>query len=302
MTADQQAPHLASSLHLPPGNWATVLDCLCDHFDAIDREQWTQRMRDGRVLDARRRALEPGHPYRCGMQVFYFREVPDEKPIPFEVRIVHADPDLVVADKPHFLPVMPSGSYLEHTLQRRLMRALDNPHLVPLHRIDRATAGLVLLSANPATRAAYQSLFLTRAIEKRYEAIAAPLASCNFPLQRHSRLERGDPFFLQREVEGVANSHSLIDVLQRGPTHWRYLLTPVTGKQHQLRVHMAALGAPIWNDAFYPSLESNAGHDYSRPLQLLARSLSFADPVNGRQRRFESGFRLLDVSTPLARE
>lgn len=281
-----------STLHLPPGAWLTVLDCLCAHFPAIARTQWLDRMQRGRVLDARGRALDASVPYRAGLCVRYFRELAAESPIPFAETVLHVDADLVVADKPHFLPVMPAGEYLEETLLRRLVRRLDNPHLVPLHRIDRATAGLVLFSANPASRARFQALFRDQRIEKRYEALAPPLAQLDFPLERRTRLARSEPFFRMREIAGEPNSQTRIEVLERADTVWRYALTPITGKKHQLRVHLAALGAPILNDAFYPELIENAGHDFKRPMQLLARQLNFVDPLSGERRTFESGLQL----------
>ena len=206
--------------------------------------------------------------------------------------VLWADEHLVVADKPHFLPVTPSGGYVADTLLARLLRRLDNPQLVPLHRIDRATAGLVLFSANAQSRARYQQLFPARAIDKTYEALAAPLPMLSFPQVRRSRLLPGQPFFRTAEVAGMANSETHIGVIERHASYWRYSLQPVTGRQHQLRVHMAALGAPIFNDRWYPELCEAAPDDLDRPLQLLAKSLSFIDPVDGRPRHFESNFRL----------
>ena len=155
-TSFSAAHSQASTLYLPPGPWLTVLDCLCEHFRAIGREQWLDRIARGRVLDGQGLPIALDLPYKEGLRIHYFREVPDEKPIPVVETILYADEHLVVADKPHFLPVTPAGEYVEQTLLRRLIHRLDNPHLVPLHRIDRHTAGLVLFSANPQTRSAYQ--------------------------------------------------------------------------------------------------------------------------------------------------
>ena len=289
------AQHRASTLHLPAGPWSTVLDCLCARFPAVPRQTWLQRLARGRVLDTEGRALDAATPYREGLRVHYFREVEAETPIPFEERILHVDEHLVVADKPHFLPVTPSGQYVEQTLLARLARRLDNPLLVPLHRIDRPTAGLVLFSANPASRAAYQALFRERRMHKRYEAIAPPLPQLDFPHVRRSRLVDGEPFILMREAEGAINSETRIEVLERREHWWRYALYPVSGKRHQLRVHMAALGAALRNDPLYPQLlpeEQRRSDDYSRPLQLLARHLAFDDPLTGRPRQFDSQLQL----------
>jgi tRNA pseudouridine32 synthase/23S rRNA pseudouridine746 synthase len=278
----------ASRLQLPPGTWPTVLDGLCARFPRIARVVWLDRFARGRVQDADGYALDVTTPYRVGMEVRYFREVPDEPRIPFEAKIVFADADLVVADKPHFLPVMPAGRFVHETLLSRLQAQLGNADLVPLHRIDRETAGLVLFSARPETRAAYQGLFGQREIEKTYEAIAPPLPMLAMPHLRSTRIRTGEPFFRMSEADGAANSHTHIDVIERRAHAWRYALHPATGRKHQLRVHMAALGAPIVNDSLYPALTERAPDDFSRPLQLLAKSLRLVDPVDGRRREFES--------------
>ena len=281
---DRDAP---SHLQLPPGPWATVLDGLCARFPAIDRATWEDRFARGRVQDAAGAALAADMAYRVGMEVRYFREVVDEEPIPFEEFVLHSDSELVVADKPHFLPVMPAGRHVRETLLARLVRRLGTPDLVPLHRIDRDTAGLVLFSANPATRGAWQALFRERRIRKGYWAIAPALPSLAFPHLHASRLERGEPFFRMREVDGPANSETRIDVASRDGALWTYALEPVTGRKHQLRVHMAALGAPLLHDPLYPEVDAERG-GYGRPLKLLAHSLEFRDPLTGAMRRFES--------------
>ncbi|TDV72212.1 pseudouridine synthase [Pseudomonas sp. LP_7_YM] len=282
----------ASTLYLPPGPWLTVLDCLCERFSAISREQWRDRIARGRVLDANGQPIAADLAYREGLRIHYFREVPNETPIPVQEQILYADEHLVVADKPHFLPVTPGGEYVEQTLLRRLIRTLDNSDLVPLHRIDRHTAGLVLFSANKQSRSAYQALFPTRQIDKRYQAIARALPELDFPRLHKSRLVEGEPFFRMREGQGQNNTETRIEVAERNGDLWRYALYPVTGKKHQLRVHMAALGAGICNDPFYPDIIKDAVDDYDRPLKLLAQGLRFVDPVKGETRVFESRIRL----------
>ena len=279
-----------STLHLPQGQWETVLDCLCAHFPAIDRGVWLSRMERGRVLDAAGLPIGPEARYQVGLRVHYFREVPAETPIPFVESVLYVDEHLLLADKPHFLPVMPAGEYVEQTLQARLAKRLGNDDLVPLHRIDRHTAGLVLFSTNRASRGAYQALFRERLMNKRYEALAPALPELEFPLTRATRFEAGEPFFRMQEVPGAANTETRVEVAEKLGDLWRYALYPVTGKKHQLRVHMAALGAPICNDPFYPEVSeaADAPDDYSKPLKLLAHSLRFTDPVSGAERYFES--------------
>lgn len=279
----------ASTVVLPSGAWATVLDCLVDRFPGISRAQWVDRFARQRVLGENGEPLAPAHPYRAGLRVHYYREVPRERPIPVQERILHLDEHLLIADKPHFLPVTPAGEFVEETLLRRLIRTTNNPHLVPLHRIDRHTAGLVMFSTQPESRGPYQQLFPTRRIDKTYEAIAPALPDLAFPHTRHSRIVRGEPFFRMREAPGEPNSETRMEVISATGAWWHYRLFPVTGRTHQLRVHMAGLGAAIRHDPFYPEVvPAGEPDDFGRPLQLLARALAFDDPLSGERRAFES--------------
>ncbi|NOT89814.1 MAG: pseudouridine synthase [Lysobacter sp.] len=281
-----------SRLQLPPGPWATVLDALCARFPAIDRDTWRSRFARGRVLDADSAPLTGSSPFRVGAEIRYFREVEVEPHLAVRETILHVDNHLIVVDKPHFLPVTPGGIYVNETLLARLLKRFGDNDIVPLHRLDRLTAGVVMFSNNPATRSRYQSLFRERAIHKRYEALAPPLPMATWPLERRSRLVRGEPFFRTQEIDGEPNAFTRIDVLERGLETWRYALEPVTGRKHQLRVHMAALGAPIRNDPLYPQLADQMPDDPECPLKLLARSLAFTDPLDGSARCFESRLQL----------
>ena len=282
----------ASRLQLPAGQWDNLLEGLCARFPRIARSTWQDRFLRGRVLDASRQALAADAPYRVGATVFYFREVPDEEPIPFMETLLHVDEHLVVVDKPHFLPVVPAGRHVRETLLARLVRQLGNRNLVPLHRIDRETAGLVLFSATSGSRAAYQALFREQRILKRYEAVAPGLPGQVLPMLRESRLVVGEPFFRMREAPGVANARTRIEVLEANGPWWRYALFPLGGRKHQLRVQMAGLGAPIRHDGYYPDWCPPMEPDYARPLQLLAQSLAFNDPLSGEERHFQSQRRL----------
>jgi tRNA pseudouridine32 synthase/23S rRNA pseudouridine746 synthase len=285
-----------SCVGLPAGDWPTITGFLVQRFPAVTREVWLERMAQGLVIDEFGAAVTPERPYRGHMRVYYYRALPDEPRVPFEETVLFHDEHLVVADKPHFLPVTPSGRYLQETLLVRLKRKLGIDTLAPIHRIDRETAGLVMFSVQPRTGGAYQALFRQRAISKHYEAIAPWRPELLFPLTRRSRIVQGQPFFRLCEAPGAANSETLIELLEVRASFARYRLSPVTGRKHQLRVHMAALGLPIVNDLFYPSVVNpraqQANDDYSRPLQLLARTLEFIDPYSGQHRRFESQRRL----------
>lgn len=287
----------ASTVLLLAGPWPTLLDALCARFPYIARERWLDRFARGRVLDGYGCVLVADAAHLGESTVHYYREVDDEATIPFEESVIHSDADLIIADKPHFLSVIPAGRHVEETLLARLIRRFDEPDIVPLHRIDVGTAGLVMFSRNPATRSAYQSLFREHRIDKVYEALAPPLSGIEFPFLRRSRIVAGEPFYCMREVGGEANAVTRIEVIERGENLWRYALFPVTGRQHQLRVQMAALDAPLLNDDVYPVINRRDRDDFSRPLQLLARALEFDDPISGKRRRFESPRQLQAVGS-----
>ena len=288
-----------SCVALPVGPWATVMDFLAERLPIVSRAQWHARMVAGEVVDEFGVPVSPERPYRHSMRVFYYRALEQEPRVPFEAQILHQDAHLLVVDKPHFLPVVPTGRYLHETLLVRLKRQLGIEALSPLHRLDRDTAGVMLFSVQQATRGRYQGLFRDRAITKHYEAIAPWRADIAFPREHHSRLEESGQFFLMHEVPGTPNSHTQMEVLEQAGDWARYRLSPISGKRHQLRVQMAALGLPLRYDPFYPKVNDAPEGDFSQPLQLLARSLAFTDPITGQARQFISQRQLLPLPLPL---
>ncbi|WP_296944616.1 pseudouridine synthase [uncultured Massilia sp.] len=270
-----------------------MLAFLEERFGAVGGPSWAERLARGDVVDARGDRLHAASHVRQGMRIWYYRELDAETPIPFEERVLFRDAHLLVVDKPHFLPMIPTGRFLHETLLVRLKRKLDLPHLTPIHRLDRETAGVVIFSHNPETRGTYQSMFQKRSIRKVYEALAPALEGREFPFTYRSRMVDGDKFFVMKEEEGAPNSETFVELLERRGKLARYRLHPHTGRKHQLRLHLASLGAPILNDAFYPVALPCKGDDFSAPLQLLARAIAFEDPLTGETRSFASA-RTLD--------
>jgi tRNA pseudouridine32 synthase / 23S rRNA pseudouridine746 synthase len=281
-----------SCVGLPAGPWPTLIDFLSQRFPNVTQATWLQRMARGDVLDECGVPITPERasqsPYPAHTRLYYYRDVPGEAAIPFEEVVLYQDEHLLVVDKPHFLPVVPSGGYLTETVLVRLKRKLGLDDLVPIHRIDRDTAGLVLFSRQPASRAAYAALFRQHQVHKTYHAIAPWRADVPMPQVRQSRIKEAGHFMLQHEIPGLPNAVTHIDVQEVRGDLARYELKPVTGQRHQLRVHMLGLGLPILNDGLYPELTPEGQMDYARPLQLLARELQFIDPVSGLARHFVS--------------
>lgn len=298
-----------SQVSLPPGRWACMLDFLVERFPAIPATEWNARMVQGDVLDGAGHRVRPQQSYLPHGRLYYYRTVLYEKPNAARATVLFEDELLVAADKPHFLPVTPSGDYLQETLLVRLRRELGLDALTPLHRIDRETAGVVLFAKQPATCAGYHALFADRAVAKTYQAIARSDSLLRFPLTRRSTLVNGDHFMQMREASGddatsrKPNAWTEMDLMETHGGFGRYRLRPVTGKRHQLRVHMAALGLPILGDRIYPDLRPHGCDEGGNPLRLLAESIAFRDPVTGNSRSFVTRQQLyfpLDSGTPQA--
>jgi tRNA pseudouridine32 synthase/23S rRNA pseudouridine746 synthase len=285
----------ASCIALQPGHWLTVLDFLDERFPSVSREEIVARMQRGDVMDEAGAPIAPEHVYRPHQKLFYYRQIEDEPRIPFDEEILFQDDLIVVADKPHFLPVTPGGRYLQESLLVRLKRKLGMETLAPMHRIDRETAGLVVFTLQPETRGLYQALFSSREVHKQYECVAPFRDVLVQPMEYRSRIVLSDHFMRMHETDGPANAETRIEMQEEERGLARYRLMPLTGKKHQLRVHMAALGAPILNDQIYPEHvpDELLDGDYSRPLQLLAQAIAFRDPVTGRDRQFHTRRALL---------
>ncbi|RRH88529.1 pseudouridine synthase [Variovorax beijingensis] len=278
-----------SCVGLPQGEWPTIAEFLIERFPAITREAWMARMEARDVVDEHGVPVTAQRRYQAPLRVYYYRTLDAEARIPFDEQVLFQDDQLVVADKPPFLPVTPTGKYLQESLLVRLKRKLKLDDLVPLHRIDRSTAGLVLFSVRPETRGAYQAMFPERRIDKHYEAVVPwrPGVS-SVPGTYRSRLVDDDHFMRVKEEAGEPNSETRITLRKTVGGHALLELSPVTGRKHQLRVHCMALGMPIVNDPFYPVLLPPDSDDFDKPLQLLAKSVAFQDPVSGERRSFTS--------------
>lgn len=282
-------PHDKSFYGLP------LLHFLCTRFPFVNETNWRKRLNSGFVVGSDGMALNADTPFQPGQTIYYYREISreDEPRIPFDEKILHVDEHLIVVDKPHFLPVIPSGRFLRETLLTRLRLHLDLQHLnvehiTPIHRLDKDTAGVMLLSHNPASRRDYQTMFQDKTVRKIYEAVAPTRTDLVYPYSVQSRLMRGDQFYLTKEVDGEPNAFTTIELVEnRGETSL-YRLQPITGKKHQLRVHMMSLGMPLLNDALYPVALAAGDEDYEKPLKLLAKSIEFTDPISGDIRTFES--------------
>ncbi|WP_034619731.1 pseudouridine synthase [Chitinibacter tainanensis] len=274
---------------LPGGHWKLARDFLRDRFPYLDPAIIDQRLQAGEIFDDNGQPIAPDAPYRPGHYLWYYRDVPQETPVPFALEILHQDERIVVIDKPHFLSTIPAGRFVRETALVRLRQLLGRDDIAPVHRLDRETAGVMMFCLDSASRSGYQRLFESRQVQKTYEAIAPFRPDLTLPYVHRSRLsEASADFFTMAEVPGEPNSETRISLLEQRGAWAKYRLEPHTGKKHQLRAHLAALQIPILNDPWYPVVLDDKGDDFSAPLQLLARELRFVDPFSQCERVFYS--------------
>jgi tRNA pseudouridine32 synthase / 23S rRNA pseudouridine746 synthase len=278
-----------SRVYLPKFDAApqTIFEYVLARFPQIHAAIWRERISRGLITLTDGTPLDEHSPYRHGLTILYRKEVPSEPAVLEEPVIVYRDDEILIADKPHGMPVTPSGTYIERSLFIRLQRITELPDLAPIHRLDMDTAGLVLFTIKPKTRGCYHRLFTERRIERQYLAVghaAGPLNRTHWHIE--NRIVPGEPWFRQRIVEGQTNAMTEIELMDVSPGFARFRLFPKTGKQHQLRLHMTSIGCPIVGDPLYPSMTKKCEGD--PPLQLLAKRLSFTDPLTGTACSFTS--------------
>jgi len=273
-------PRLAS----PP---STIFEYLVERFPHVPSTSWLDRFSSGTITDAQGSSLTPDNPYRYGLTVYYERENTHEPAAAETETILFQDSEILVADKPHGMPVTPAGAYVHRCLLHRVAQTTGISTIAPIHRLDRETAGVVLLSLNPQNRGQYHGLFARGEITREYLAVAPLPDTTQRAWRVENRIGPGDPWFRQQIIEGPPNSATAIALLSTSDGRGLFRLLPSTGKKHQLRLHMASIGAPVEGDPLYPVMRDR---DLPSPrMQLLANRLTFTDPCTGTERDFPTG-------------
>lgn len=272
----------------------TVYAFLLDRFPRIPASIWLQRIDSQKIHFDDGEFITRTTPYEARRRICYYREVMNEKLIPFEEKILYENENIVIVDKPHFLPIHPAGKFVNETLLTRLAAKNGYRDLCAAHRLDRLTAGIVLCVKKSSVRGMYQNMFMNGTINKTYHAVATLPSEEKISWHICNRLEPYNEHFRMHICPGIPNSESRIELIQTNKNLGLYKLTPITGKKHQLRVHMSSLGIGILNDPLYPTYdEVEKDDDHTAPLQLLAKQLSFIDPLSHEELSFSSNLSLM---------
>lgn len=273
-----------------PARWATMREFLIERLPAAAPIE--EMLHAGDFVDKAGHPWAGDEPYRPNAFVWFHRALAPEPEVPFDIEVLAADERIVVVDKPHFLATTPRGTHVAESVLVRLRESLGLPELAAAHRLDRLTAGVLVLTKERRYRAAYAGIFQTGDVHKSYEALAPFDPTLEFPRRIANRIEKRRGHLQAEVVDGEPNAETLVELAEIRGNYGRYRLTPTTGKTHQLRVQLAALGLPIVGDPLYPSILDVEADDFTTPLQLVARRLRFTDPIDQAPRRYSSRFAL----------
>jgi tRNA pseudouridine32 synthase/23S rRNA pseudouridine746 synthase len=252
----------------------------------------TDMLEAGSFVDESGAPLTGDEPYRPHAFVWFHRPLAPETPVPFSIEVLDQDEHLVVVDKPHFVATTPRGAHVQESALVKMRLALDLPELAPAHRLDRLTAGVLVFATRREFRGAYAGVFQSGDASKTYDALAPFDPELEFPRRITGRIEKRRDSLQAEIVPGESNAETRVELVEVRGQHARYRLTPTTGKTHQLRLHMASLGLPIMGDSLYPDVVEVPPDNFTSPLQLIARSLRFMDPLDRTAREYTSHFKL----------
>lgn len=268
----------------PP--WATMREFLMDRLPA--KAMVADMLAAGEFVDQAGQPWSGDETFRPHAFLWFHRALAPETPVPFPITVLEVNDRFVVVDKPHFVATTPRGAHVTESALVKMRLALDLPELAPAHRLDRLTAGVLVFTARREYRGAYAGVFQSRDAHKTYEALARFDPALEFPRRIVGRIEKSRDSLQALLVPGEPNTETLVEIAEVRGGYARYRLTPTTGKTHQLRVHMASVGLPIVGDSLYPTVMNVPTDDFSSPLQLIARSLSFTDPIDKTPREYMS--------------
>ena len=192
---------------------------------------------------------------RAGDRLEFHRPPWEEPAAPLEFRVVHEDRDVLAVEKPAGLQVLPAGPFCEHTLLHQVRASSPGrAESAPVHRLGRGTSGLVLFGQHAAARAALSAQFREFRATKTYLALAS---GTDLPVSCSARQPIGPrahgPLRIWCVEPGGQASLTRLRVLARDPAAQQSLVAaqPITGRPDQIRIHLAAAGAPIVGDPLF---------------------------------------------------
>lgn len=263
----------------------SVLDFLAREFRHSTRLEWTARLQRAEV-EVNGSAVTGPERLKPGQTLVWHRPPWPEEAVPLSFEVLYADDSLLAVNKPSGLPTLPGGGFLKHTLLTLVRERW--PGASPLHRLGRGTSGVVLFALTGEAGAALGRAWRDHEVKKTYLALASGMAerdeyTISTPIGPVPHPKLGTVYAAS---EGGKPSLSHARVLQRKATSSVFQVDIQTGRPHQIRIHLAAIGHPLLGDPLYaagglprpdlPGLPGELGY------VLHAEQLRLTHPLNGR--------------------
>jgi 23S rRNA pseudouridine1911/1915/1917 synthase len=230
----------------------TVLDYYTQQYRHSSRDDWQSRITAGQVLLDQQQTT-PETVLRSGQWLAYHRPPWQEPDVPLTFEVRYEDEDLLVVVKPSGLPVLPGAGFLEHTLLGQLQRCYPRDTPTPIHRLGRGTSGLMVLARSPLAKSHLTQQMRDRQIHKVYHAwVGAGEIPNQFTItQPIGKIPHPVLGYVYGAAFNGLDAYSQVRVLKREDDRTLLEVTILTGRPHQIRIHLAFAGFPLLGDPLY---------------------------------------------------
>ena len=273
----------------------TVLQYYTKNYCHSTKIQWRERIQSRQIL-LEDKSTTADTFLQAGQTLTYYRPPWKEPEVPLSFEVIYEDMDLLIVNKPSGLPVLPGGSFLQHTLLYRLQKRYPNGTPIPIHRLGRGTSGLMLLARSKIARSRLSQQMRDRQIEKVYLAKASGIIERDsFSIRdRIGKIPHPVLGYIYGATSSGKDAYSKCRVIRHDHNYTIVEVTILTGRPHQIRIHLAAVGHPLVGDPLYdvggiPKISRHSGKLITPGdcgYELHAYKLGFKHPVSNRQLNF----------------